>query len=96
MYVRGELRLPEIQRQYVWRATRGRGLLDSLYRGYPSGSILMGETDEAVATNLPGCEMLKGLAKWKGEQFVLDAYEQVGSKRNIFQEVFSKITSKFF
>lgn len=50
MYKRGELRLPEIQRHYVWRATRVRDLLDSLYRGYPSGSILMWETDEAVPT----------------------------------------------
>ncbi len=50
MYKRGELRLPEIQRHYVWRATRVRDLLDSLYRGYPSGSILMWETDEPVPT----------------------------------------------
>jgi hypothetical protein len=50
MYKRGELRLPEIQRHYVWRATRVRDLLDSLYRGYPSGSILMWETDESVPT----------------------------------------------
>ncbi len=34
MYKRGEMRLPEIQRHYVWRATRVRDLLDSLYRGY--------------------------------------------------------------
>lgn len=50
MYKRGELRLPEIQRHYVWRSTRVRDLMDSLYRGYPSGSILMWETDEEVAT----------------------------------------------
>ncbi len=50
MYKRGELRLPEIQRHYVWQATRVRDLLDSLYRGYPSGSILMWETDEPVPT----------------------------------------------
>jgi uncharacterized protein with ParB-like and HNH nuclease domain len=50
MYKRGELRLPEIQRHYVWKATRVRDLLDSLYRGYPSGSILMWETDEPVPT----------------------------------------------
>lgn len=50
MYKRGELRLPEIQRHYVWRATRVRDLLDSLYRGYPSGSILMWETDEPIPT----------------------------------------------
>jgi len=46
--VRGELRLPEMQRRYVWRSTRVRDLLDSLYRGYPSGAILIWETDEPV------------------------------------------------
>ncbi|NTV70096.1 MAG: DUF262 domain-containing protein [Azonexaceae bacterium] len=48
MIERGELRLPEMQRQYVWKSTRVRDLLDSLYRGYPSGAILVWETDEAV------------------------------------------------
>ncbi|MEW6269191.1 MAG: DUF262 domain-containing protein [Thermodesulfobacteriota bacterium] len=44
MIERGELRLPEMQRQYIWRSTRVRDLLDSLYRGYPSGAILIWET----------------------------------------------------
>lgn len=48
MIERGELRLPEMQRRYVWRSTRVRDLMDSLYRGYPSGAILLWETDEAV------------------------------------------------
>ena len=43
---RGDIRLPEMQRQYVWQQTRVRDLLDSLYRGYPSGTILTWETDE--------------------------------------------------
>jgi hypothetical protein len=48
MIERGELRLPEMQRRYVWRSPRVRDLLDSLYRGYPSGAILLWETDEDV------------------------------------------------
>ena len=48
MIERGELRLPEMQRRYVWRSTRVRDLLDSLYRGYPSGAILLWDTDEDV------------------------------------------------
>jgi hypothetical protein len=48
MIERGELRLPEMQRRYVWRSPRVRDLLDSLYRGYPSGAILLWETDEPV------------------------------------------------
>jgi hypothetical protein len=47
---RGELALPEMQRRYVWPATRVRDLLDSLYRGYPSGTILVWETDEEMPT----------------------------------------------
>lgn len=48
MIERGELRLPEMQRRYVWRSTRVRDLLDSLYHNYPSGAILLWETDEEV------------------------------------------------
>lgn len=48
MIERGELCLPEMQRKYVWRATRVRDLLDSLYRGYPSGAILVWETSRDV------------------------------------------------
>jgi hypothetical protein len=48
MVEREELQLPEMQRRYVWRAPRVRDLLDSLYRGYPSGSILVWEADTAV------------------------------------------------
>jgi uncharacterized protein with ParB-like and HNH nuclease domain len=47
---RGELTLPEMQRRYVWPATRVRDLLDSLYRGYPSDTILVWETDEEMPT----------------------------------------------
>ena len=50
MVERGELRLPEMQRRYVWRSTRVRDLFDSLYRGYPSGTILLWETDDKVPT----------------------------------------------
>lgn len=48
MIERGELRLPEMQRRYVWRSPRVRDLLDSLYRGYPSGAILLWDTGEDV------------------------------------------------
>ena len=46
----GELILPEMQREYVWKSTNVRDLFDSLYRGYPSGVILVWETDELVET----------------------------------------------
>jgi uncharacterized protein with ParB-like and HNH nuclease domain len=48
MFLNRELLLPEMQRKYVWRATQVRDLIDSIYRDYPSGSILFWE-----AENLP-------------------------------------------
>jgi uncharacterized protein with ParB-like and HNH nuclease domain len=38
MITGGDLRLPEMQRRYVWPATWVRDLLDSLDRGCPSGN----------------------------------------------------------
>jgi len=45
---RRELVLPEMQREYVWTGPQVRDLLDSLYRGYPSGVILCWQTSESV------------------------------------------------
>jgi hypothetical protein len=36
----GEIAIPEIQRPFVWDATKVRNLLDSLYRGYPVGYLI--------------------------------------------------------
>jgi hypothetical protein len=36
----GEIAIPEIQRPFVWTATRVRDLMDSLYQGYPVGYVI--------------------------------------------------------
>ncbi len=36
----GEIAIPEIQRPFVWSATKVRNLVDSLYRGYPVGYLI--------------------------------------------------------
>jgi hypothetical protein len=77
MYKRGELRLPEIQRHYVWRATRVRDLLDSLYRGYPSGSILMWETDEPVPTR--DFAIAQDTNAFAGRKLLLDGQQRLTS-----------------
>lgn len=48
---KGYIQKPEMQREYVWQGTRVRDLLDSLYRGYPSGTILLWETDTDAPTS---------------------------------------------
>jgi len=41
---RGDIALPDIQRPFVWRATKVRDLLDSMYKGFPVGFLLFWET----------------------------------------------------
>ncbi|MDE0374570.1 MAG: DUF262 domain-containing protein [bacterium] len=36
----GALRLPDIQRPFVWSKTKVRDLVDSIYRGYPVGELM--------------------------------------------------------
>ena len=45
-----EIQLPEIQRKYVWKREKVRALIDSIYKNYPSGSILLWETDQLPDT----------------------------------------------
>ena len=37
----GEIAIPEIQRPFVWSGAQVRDLIDSLYRGYPAGYIIV-------------------------------------------------------
>ena len=36
----GEIAIPEIQRPFVWSASKVRDLMDSMYKGYPVGYII--------------------------------------------------------
>lgn len=74
---RGGLRLPEMQRRYVWRSTRVRDLLDSLYRGYPSGAILLWETDESVP--LQEMAVAQQVSPYQGSQLLLDGQQRLTS-----------------
>lgn len=41
---RGRIRVPEFQRLFRWERDNARELLDSIYRGYPIGTLLLWET----------------------------------------------------
>src|SRR3990170_2138836 len=77
MIKRGELRLPEMQRRYVWRATRVRDLFDSLYRGYPSGAILIWESEEAVP--LQEFAVKQELNPYQSTRLLLDGQQRLTS-----------------
>ncbi len=37
----GDIAIPEIQRPFVWKKKQVRDFLDSLYRGYPTGYLII-------------------------------------------------------
>lgn len=39
-----DIQLPEMQRKFVWGKEQVRALIDSIYKGYPSGAMLLWET----------------------------------------------------
>src|SRR5687768_7022417 len=73
----GDLRLPEMQRRYVWTATRVRDLLDSLYRGYPSGTILVWETDREMPSR--DLDIAQSTNAWGGHRLLLDGQQRLTS-----------------
>ncbi len=73
----GDLRLPEMQRRYVWPATRVRDLLDSLYRGYPSGTILVWETDREMPSR--DLAVIQGQSSFTGHKLLLDGQQRLTS-----------------
>lgn len=77
MIKNGELQLPEMQRRYVWTATRVRDLLDSLYRGYPSGTILVWETERKMP--IQELAITSSDNPFRGHKMLLDGQQRLTS-----------------
>lgn len=92
MIERGELRLPEMQRRYVWRAPRVRDLIDSLYRGYPSGSILVWETDEEQPSR--DMAVAQQSSPFSGHKLLLDGQQRLTSLSAILRGEPVKVRGK--
>src|SRR5271165_5256012 len=64
----GEIAIPEIQRPFVWDATKVRNLLDSLYLGYPVGYL--------VAWRNPNVKLKDGTSS-SGKRILIDGQQRV-------------------
>jgi len=64
----GEIAIPEIQRPFVWDATKVRNLLDSLYQGYPVGYL--------IAWRNPTVKLKDGTAS-AGKRILIDGQQRV-------------------
>jgi uncharacterized protein with ParB-like and HNH nuclease domain len=47
---KGEIKVPQFQRPFVWKAEQALNLLDSVSKNYPIGSLLLWKTQEKLAT----------------------------------------------
>lgn len=46
-----QVAIPELQRPFVWKSTKVRDLIDSLYRGYPIGFIITYQAPNVTLKN---------------------------------------------
>lgn len=64
----GEVAIPEIQRPFVWNAAKVRDLLDSLYKGYPVGYLILWSNPDII---------LKDGTIAKGKKILIDGQQRV-------------------
>jgi uncharacterized protein with ParB-like and HNH nuclease domain len=64
----GEIAIPEIQRPFVWNATKVRNFLDSLYQGYPIGFLISWKNPDV---------RLKDGSTSEGKKILIDGQQRV-------------------
>lgn len=84
----GSVALPEFQRGYVWNRDQVRGLMDSLYRKHPVGSLLVWvtQTDQAIDYARGNSKLAAGVVKLllDGQQRITSLYGIVRGKPHKF------------
>lgn len=82
--VTGEVRVPRFQRpgtESTWKPQQRRDLLDSIYRGFPIGTILLWSTNETVHT-LPvvgGAEIPVASTTGRKLRLILDGHQRLST-----------------
>ncbi len=84
----GSIALPEFQRGYVWNRDQVRGLMQSLYRGHPVGSLLVWETPTEGANARGDQDLHPGFVRLllDGQQRVTSLYGLVRGEAPPFFE----------
>lgn len=82
---RGNIKIPVFQREYVWTDEQIMSLLDSIYHGYPVGSLLLWSTKEALKheRNVGGFELPKTPEDYP-VNYVLDGQQRLTTLYGVF------------
>lgn len=82
----GEIRIPAFQRGFVWEMDRVAHLLDSIYKGYPFGSLLFWRTKQQLAAERKlGIFTLPDPQAEYPIDYVLDGQQRLTSIFTVFQ-----------
>lgn len=83
---RGQIRIPAFQRAFVWEPDRVAFLIDSIYKGYPFGSLLFWRTKEQLNTErqLGPFQLPEPMADFPID-YVLDGQQRITSIFGVFQ-----------
>jgi hypothetical protein len=81
----GEIRLPEIQRGYVWKPTQIAKYIESLYLGYPSGSLLFWKTSEPPSIRDVAADAPNAMPA-HSPLYLLDGQQRLTSLHRVFHD----------
>ncbi len=87
----GEIAIPEMQRPFVWDSTKVRDLIDSLYKGYPIGYIIIWKNPDVK---------LKDGTLSVGKKIVIDGQQRITALtaaitgREVINQEYKKIPIK--
>lgn len=82
----GDIRIPAFQRDFVWESEQVAFLLDSIYKGYPIGTVILWRTDSRLNTEKRlGHFKLPEPQKNYPVNYVLDGQQRLTSIFSVFQ-----------
>lgn len=74
-----DIQLPEMQRKYVWSKGQVLALIDSIYKGYPSGSMLLWETGKRPRVRAAATSKGSGRPSPGPSHILLDGHQRLAS-----------------
>lgn len=82
----GDIRIPAFQRNFVWEADQVAFLLDSVYKGFPIGTVILWKTETRLkAEKKMGHFILPEPQKNYPVNYVLDGQQRLTSLFSVFQ-----------
>ncbi len=83
---KGEIRIPAFQREFIWEPDRVQFLMDSIYKGYPIGTLLLWRTKEQLQSDRDlGPYTLPDPEEQYPIDYVLDGQQRLTSIFSVFQ-----------